>query len=368
MATLNVFELTSAELSKVTGKQSTKESKEVSKRKKRISESARTGRKCRRNKYIPASNIRVESLRFVAEADENDEVIDYTPDNDVVIVIDPEMDETPETTEDAEQAAENLVGDYVYKCAICGANYVSDTEISEDEDGICPVCGESGEQVVVGEITPAEDVEDTESDIDDTKDISIDDEDFDIPEDTEDDVDMEEAIARTKRRTSMRRESRIRKPMKTTNRRPVKESDKGLSGYNLDEVTLNRMLTKFAKENYDNVRFVKITSVRSNSPKLTLEGTVTTTKGNKKSIKFVCENFRVAPTVQAGFKEIGVFTKESKSYNNRPPFIINFQTKNKTLTPVSLRYNYNVTERRNTYNVSGSVMNESINRTNKRYR
>ena len=132
MAQLNVFELTNSELSK--SLKESKSSKKKNRKSHRMTESAkRFGRAIRRTKSIAANKLRLESLRFVEEADENDDIIDYTPNDDVLLVIDPEMDETPETAEEAEAAAEELVGDYVCKCSICGANYICDCEdVNED--------------------------------------------------------------------------------------------------------------------------------------------------------------------------------------------------------------------------------------------
>ena len=118
--TLNVFELTSTELSK----SNVKESVNKSAKKKAVKESAKFGRRMRKPQQISANKIRLESLSFFEDADED--IVDYTPDEDVILVIDPEMDEAPETPEEAEEAAEDLVGDFVCKCAICGANYVCD--------------------------------------------------------------------------------------------------------------------------------------------------------------------------------------------------------------------------------------------------
>ena len=390
MAQLNVFELTNSELSK--SLKESKSSKKKNRKSRRMTESAkRFGRAIRRTKSIAANKLRLESLRFVEEADENDDIIDYTPNDDVLLVIDPEMDETPETEEEAEAAAEELVGDYVCKCSICGANYICDCEdVNEDlesEEAECPICGETGEQIIVGEIAPADDVADDDESDDDEDDEDIDDDDSDVAdddidddsdidtdedtsdEDEDEDEDFGESISRAKRRTALRRESasRARKNRlsakrlrrESANRNSRKANGRGVA-YNLDEVALNRMLTKFAKENYDNVRLVKINNAKCKGSRLTLEGVVVTTKGTKRSTKFVCENFKPVARSQANFKEIGAFTENATSSRNA--FTINFVTKNKTITPTSLKYNFNVKEGRAHYNVSGNVMNESAKR------
>ena len=322
MAQLNVFEITQNALSK----SRVDESKTTKTTKKGLKESRKTTKKAKPFGKIPANKIKLESLSFIKEAEEDDEVIDYTPDEDVVLVIDPEMDETPETVEDAEEAAEELVGDYVCKCSICSATYVCDCEdvdVNEDleiEEGECPVCGETGEQIVVGEIAPAEvaddasedeaddgaeDDVDVDVDVDDADnaddessadiDINVDDvDDFDVDADDE----YEESISRAKRRTALRRESKAinRKPMRKSvraknesrvlARKPARKPmpkraamESKATEYNFDDATMSRMLTSFAKENYDNVRFVKITKANCRRNRLTLEGVVVTKKG-----------------------------------------------------------------------------------------
>lgn len=385
MATLNVFELTNEEFNKA---RTVKESKTTKKSSKVVKESKNAKRigKYKKveklsKKVIPSNKLRLESLRFVEEAEENDEVIDYTPEEDVVLVIDPEMDETPETEAEAEEAAEELIGDYVCKCAVCGANYVCDCEdVAEDlesEEGECPVCGETGEQIIVGEITPAEDVvddeeetedevadedefedefEDEETEDEDEADVNVD-VNVNVEGDDEDEDEYEESISRAKRRTALRREAAMKK------RNSARRVESKSKEYNLDEVTLNRMLTKFAKENYDNVRFVKITKGSCKGTRLTLEGTIVTKNNTKRATKFVCENFRPTPTMTAKFTEIGAFTENAISRG--PAFTVDFRTRNNVITPVTLKYSYKVKENRGKFLVSGKVMNESFKKRNK---
>ena len=368
MATLNVFELTNAELSKslsnTPAKKGVKESvKKTAKSKKRTFEK------------ISVDKIRVESLQFVEDAEDEDAGVDYTPEDDVVLVIDPEMEETPESTEDAEAAAEELVGDYVCKCAICGANYVCDhdavNEDLESEESECPICGETGEQIVVGEITPSEDSVDADETESETEEDEVSDDDFadddfsefddeEFADEPEEDEDYEESISRAKRRTQMRRES-ARQPMRKSSA-SVKKSKS--TSYDFDEVTLNRMLTKFAKENYENVRFVKITSAKCKGTQLTLEGTVVTKKGSRRPTKFVCEDFKPSQNIHARFTEKGAFTENAVSKGTS--FIVDFKTAKNVITPVALKYSYKVKERRDVYHVSGKVLSESAKKPNRK--
>ena len=412
MAQLNVFEITQNALSKSRVDESKKTAKTTAK--KGLKESRKTTKKAKPFGKIPANKIKLESLSFIKEAEEDDEVIDYTPDEDVVLVIDPEMDETPETVEDAEEAAEELVGDYVCKCSICGANYICDCEdldVNEDlemDEAECPVCGETGEQIVVGEIAPAEteatndeaddeatdDVEDEvdvndeveDDDVDVNIDINVDGEDVD-DFDVEDDDEYEESISRAKRRTALRRESKAinRKPMRKPMRKSVSAKNESrvltrkparkpmakraaveskVTEYNFDDATMSRMLTTFAKENYDNVRFVKITKADCRRNKLTLEGVIVTKKGSKRATKFVAENFAPKSTMRVKFTETGAFTESAVTKGSQ--FTVNFVTKGKTITPTALNYNYVVKENRAAYEVTGKVMNESVRRNRSR--
>ena len=127
-----------------------------------------------------------------------------------------------------------------------------------------------------------------------------------------------------------------------------------------NEVTFNRMLTKFAKENYSNVKFVNISKGSVRNGKLTLEGTVTSTRCSKQPIKFVSEGFKASSKMSLKFKEYGPFTNEAID-NKRPSFILNcVLTPKNSIEPVALKYSYKVKERHDVYSVSGSVLKESF--------
>ena len=371
MADLNVFQLTNQELHK-SDKKST-DSVKLTKKSVKESVSKRRSRKVKPFN-IPANKLQLESLKRFLEADEEDDIqadvtADYTPEDDVVLVIDPDMEEVPEDTDAAIDAAEDLVGQHVCKCAICGANYVTDAEITEDveiEDQECPVCGEVGDQIVVGVITPTEELSDEDAEeiddveLEDEEDIDVDADGEEEDIDVEEDEDFEESVRRSKMRTMRRRaESVRRRPM----RRPTMESNMSKDNYAFDEVTFNRMLTRFAKENYANVKSVRISkgSVRGNT--LTLEGVVTTTKGCKRPIKFVSENFKPSARMSIKFKEIGPFTESVK--NSGTPFVMECVCEDNKIIPAALRYsfkakNQGMKESKNLYSVTGKVLSESV--------
>lgn len=403
MAELNVFELTNKELrASETTKSTKKPSADTKKKavKESVKQTKTMRRKSRKPFDIPANKLQLESLtkfkQFLeAEGDDDSDVTaDYTADDDVVVVIDPEMDEVPEDTEAAEDAAEELVGQHVCKCSICGANYVTDAEINEDlemEDEECPVCGETGEQIVVGVITPTEEISDEDqADLDDV-DVDVEDDGEDVDVDAEfaeeDEDDFEESVKRSRAKTVRRKtesarrasrpEKRLARKVESTTKRPTTKrpitkrpaTKKVTEGAEFDEKTLSRMLTTFAKENYSNVKFVKISSGTVRGKRLTLEGTVTTTKGVKRPIKFVCENFVPAQRMSLKFREIGPFTESIKG--QKVTFIVECVKRGKTIIPATLKYNFKaknagVRENKATYSVTGRVLSESVRRPAKR--
>lgn len=138
------------------------------------------------SKKISASKIKLESRRIFEDADLDELDTQFAVDpedseeDEVVLVVDPELPSDEEVPEDA---AENMIGDEVYKCPICGANYVCDCEgeknesVEVDENGVpteCPICGDDAEQILIGEIAPAdgagEKVEEEPVDAEDTED------------------------------------------------------------------------------------------------------------------------------------------------------------------------------------------------------
>ena len=385
MADLNVFALTNQELR-------ADEKKSQKSQPKSIKESIKRRAKKRVPFSIPANKLKFESLSMFKEDEgESDVTADYTPEDDVVLVIDPEMDEVPEDTEEAESAAEELIGNHVCKCSICGANYVTDAEITEEleiEDEECPVCGETGDQIVVGVITPmeelsTEDEEDIEGDDIESEDEGEEDFDFgdfddeepadDEGEEAEDEDD--EDFGESFRRPRMRKEAakrplprkRVRNESKVARRLAARKPSR--QPYAFDEAVFNRMLTQFAKENYANVRAIRITEGTLRGSKISLSGEVTTTKGSRMPIKFVAENFKPGKVVVISFKEIGPFTESIA--NDKPSFIVECKVSGSVITPMTLKYSYKtknagIRESKATYSVTGKILSESVRRPARR--
>lgn len=162
-------------------------------------------------KKFSCKKFRLESLRIFEDVDldELDAEFDVDPEeaseDEVVLIIDPEL---PTDEEVPEEAAENIVGDLVYKCPVCGANYVCDPEnenefLSVDEEGVpteCPVCGDDSEQILVGEIAPAEEVEGEDNQemepVDSEDEEEESEEDEEVEEDFEEEEYQEESLRR----------------------------------------------------------------------------------------------------------------------------------------------------------------------------
>lgn len=386
MAELNVFDMTGS-LKELHAQE---EKEAMAKASKKTVKESVSKKKSPAKVQIPCNKLKLETIsRFIeAEGDEEEEfTAEYTPADGVALVIDPEMEEVPEDPEEAEKAAEELIDKHVCKCSICGANYVCDGDLDEDlemDEEECPVCGETGEQIVVGVITPAEELstEDEEDvvdiDADDVEDEGADadaDEDFDDFDDEdaeEEDDDFEESVARSRARTLRRRAESVRRPALSRRpaRKPMPKRKTVAEGLGFDEVTFNRMMTTFAKENYDNVRFVKISKGTVRGKRLTLEGVVTTTKGSKRPIKFVCENFVPSQRMTLRFTENGPFTESIKG--QKATFIVECVKRGKDIKPVALKYNFKsknysgVRESKSTYSVTGRVLSESVRRPRKR--
>lgn len=465
MADLNVFEMTNMALKNLDN--TTKAKSSVNESVKRVSKKTSKPNRMLEKKMpkIGFKKLKLESTKFMEEAEDDD--FNYTPDDEVVLVIDTDMEEVPATEEDAVAAAQELVGDTVCKCSVCGANYVCECDgvIEEDvdgettlvaEDGVCPVCGEECTQIVVGEIvaddtTTDVEVSDDEVDVEvsDDEDFDFEDEDFEIEEacgrkskksakttakkeacdDKEDDKksdteEVNERVRRPRRRESVKRPVRrptmqrrtesTRRPISRTRtnrslrsktlenkairpktlrsktlenrargmsrtatrpnrltrtesaRRPISRRPATRNAMQFNEKALNRLFTKFATENYSNVKAVKFTGGAIRNNKLTLEGTVLTTKNTKRSIRLVSENFslRNAKNGKLTFaaREIGPFTESAMKVRNRAPFAVECVVRGTTVSPVALKYAYQTknnslkeSKRNDIYKVFGKV-------------
>lgn len=192
---------------------------------------------------INYKHVRVESRKFLEDADpaeiENDLAVaeEETPD-EVVLVIDPQLD----SDEVPEDAAAEMVGEDVYKCPVCGANYVCGCnedgiyeDIVVDDEGVpveCPVCGDDSDQILIGTITPAGDAPGEETDLpeQEPEGSESDDDDEIIDDFSEEDFVEEESIKSRKPRPTSRKESTARKKplIRKESKKKIRTEDKDL--------------------------------------------------------------------------------------------------------------------------------------------
>ena len=121
---------------------------------------------------IPTNKIKLESLEVLEEksVEETDNLfklptqdsLDSDEVKDIVVIVDPELPAEDSTKDvDMEKAAQELINQKLYKCPVCGGNYVCRGNCEADEEGNpteCPICGDDSVQIEVGVIASSEDV------------------------------------------------------------------------------------------------------------------------------------------------------------------------------------------------------------------
>lgn len=347
------------------------------------------------SKKISASKIKLESRRIFEDADLDELDTQFAVDpkdseeSEVVLVVDPELPADEEVPEDA---AENMIGDEVYKCPVCGANYVCNCEgeknesIEVDENGVpteCPICGDDAEQILVGEIAPADgageeveeepvDVEDAEddgevldeipeeeeviedededefeesvdptanSDDDDVVTESVDFDDDDEEIDADIDTDDGSLVLDTDTATSPAEET------------PSVAIDADTVNLTIDETKLESMMTSMLRENYKFSPSFKVTKATYKGKSLRLEYVVRQ-KGHRplKGI-LVAEGFvPTARKMTLKAKDKGAFTE---SFSKTPSFMIECVRIKNTVIPTALSYDFKKKVNESVYRVVG---------------
>ena len=301
------------------------------------------------------SKIALNKIKF------NEDVESFQPDDGVMVVYSSDITDDM-SEEDIQAAASELIGQDICKCGICGANYVcsckSDKEEllvsdeddfveielgesllftedseeldetdenSEEDDTECPVCGASENQIVVGEIAPIEEVTPDDEASDDKENSDG------VPNDEADGDDL--------------------KAEET-----VEDTELDDDYVEVDERLINRLFTKFAKENFENVKSVKFKSGRLVGGEIVLEGLVTTKSNNTRNIKLTSKGFKLDESTRIiKVFENGPFTESASVKENRVPFVLECVVSGKSVRFTGLKYNYNVRESNNLYSVYGKV-------------
>ena len=324
---------------------------------------------------IPVTKIKLESRKIFEEEDLD--VIDdkfsvdlENPENDeVVLVIDPEL--PAEGEDEPEVAADEMVGDLVYKCPVCGANYLCDCDhleeegIEVDDEGepiACPICGDESDQILVGEIAPAEDVKEEDE-------VKVEDESVDTQKRFVRRPRINKESTKVARRPVTRplslNTSRVAENTTRTGRRPfnrpvlkkVSEGKKPMlrtpvkkaNFSHFDEAKLESLMNKFLAENYKGNLDFKVKDVcRNNKGAFKVEYIIR--NGNKlmKRGALVAENIsRLIRFVDAS----KVFTE---SANRKPAFMVECKLMNNTVIPFRLSCDFTKKVNESVYAVKGS--------------
>lgn len=344
---------------------------------------------------ISTKNIRVESFNIFEDDDFDQETSFDVPaeiengeeakEGDVVLVIDPEVPADGEVPEDA---AEKMVGDMIYKCPICAANYACDCESENsvvvcDEEGKpveCPVCGETTPQILVGIVSPAdgegngeEVLEEPATDVEggeETEEDFAGEEETETPEGEEEEV-VEEEEEEKKEESLHLNEGDDCKCKNGVCKCPhcgkeigeveeveeLEECDKTSKkeeGFQFDDEKLVRLLKGVIKENYEHdgailrVRKAFITGKNTLRLEYVLREGRTTTSGTMVATGFD----RTKRTMTLKVRDNGVFTEK---FSRKPAFMIECTLVKGVLTPRTLKYDYKTKVNENLYRVYGEV-------------
>ena len=124
----------------------------------------------------------------------------------------------------------------------------------------------------------------------------------------------------------------------------------------IDESSLNRLFTKFARENYENVVNVRINDGKLVDGQICLEGYVRTTSGVKRDIKLVSDGLNISEnTSKVKIIEKGPFTEGAQVKSNRCPFVLECKVSENKMSFTGLKYNYIINESKESFSVSGKV-------------
>lgn len=343
-------------------------------------------------KKISASKIKLESRRICEEtdADELDAQFAVDPEDseesEVVLVVDPELPADEEVPEDA---AENMIGDKVYKCPICGANYVcncnaENESIEVDENGVpseCPICGDDVDQILVGEIAPAEGAgeeideepatSEDEEEIDDIIDDEIpeevpedEDEEFEesvdpaFQDDTADDttvtesIDLDDEVDYDADVDDVDGSLVLDTDSAEEDGSATVSIDADTVNLRIDESRLESMMNTMMKENFKFNPVFKVKRALRDGKILRLEYVV---RQGKKSFKGVLRAEGFDPSrheMTLRVKDRGVFTE---SFTKTPSFVIECVCIRNTVIPTALRYDFKRTVNESVYRVVGSA-------------
>lgn len=107
----------------------------------------------------------------------------------------------------------------------------------------------------------------------------------------------------------------------------------------------NILLNKFVRENYKNIKSIRINEGRCEAGELVFEGVVNTLKGSTHPITFKTVKFAYTEGVlKLRMTESGVFTESAEIKEGRVPFVLECAARNGYIVPRVLKCKYNVRE------------------------
>lgn len=107
----------------------------------------------------------------------------------------------------------------------------------------------------------------------------------------------------------------------------------------------NILLNKFVRENYKNIKSIRIDEGRCEAGELVFEGVVNTFKGSTHPITFKTVKFAYTEGVlKLRMTESGVFTESAEIKEGRVPFVLECAARNGYIVPRVLKCKYNVRE------------------------
>lgn len=279
-------------------------------------------------------SLKENKKKFEDEEDLPDDTIDV---DDAVVVVDPELsaddyednldalqDIVDDTEEDEEPVTTDYIGKLIYVCPTCGNNFFSDSKVEDDSE--CPVCGETVSKfILVGEVKSpedaAEDYPDPESD------------DY-TEEPFDDEGDIEEVDSETDDQSE----------------EPKEEN------FSIDEKSFNTLLTKFVRENYKNVRSMKVSKATTKGKNLKLECNISMKSGNTKKSIVTIRDFKYLASRPVKFE--ATLDKAFKVESKGAPLAITTKMQGRRLKALKADYSFTSIKEGRRVKVCGKCIND----------
>lgn len=142
---------------------------------------------------------------------------------------------------------------------------------------------------------------------------------------------------------------KYRRKNESIDTKPLKASE-----FVFRESALNHLLSKFVKENYDNIKDIKITRGMHINGELRLLGYVVTESGKRQTVAFNSVGFKLNEgSMKIKLREFGPFTESAVKDSKRVPFVLECTCHNSVILPTALKYSYKVKQKDGIYECVG---------------